>query len=797
MELEKLWSEWKVDEFIGEGSFGKVYRIVREDFGHTYEAALKVIEIPQNQSEYKTIKSEGLSDESAQEYFKSVVEDIVNEFALMSKLKGNSNIVSYEDHSVIPKETEFGWEIFIRMELLTPLFNYLEEHELTVKDVIQLGIDMCKALEVCQKYNIIHRDIKPENIFVSDIGTFKLGDFGIARQLEKTTSGMSKKGTYTYMAPEVYKGLEYNSTVDIYSLGIVLYRFLNNNRAPFMPPAPQQIRYSDKEQANVMRLSGQPMSKPCNAEGRLAEIILKACAYDPKERYESPRVMRQELQALLYTEAEKKLVYPDGDVLINDRNDYVTSTHGLFFNREEKGEQKDSLNLNKEWRDEERTGEKTSFLFRSVEEENRQREEEEERRRQEQERKRIEEEKRREEEEEKKRKEEERLRLEEKRRKEEAEKLRLEEERKQKEKEEQLRIEKEKREEAESLRLEEERQKKEERLRKAEEERRQKEELRKKKEEEKQRQKEELRKKKEELKGKKEQKQAGQKDGSKKKIPVFIVAGVIVVLLLVFLLLSNAKVKVPNVTDIQVAKAEKILKEEGFQIKKTYQMVNGVEEGMVISQKEKFGSKIKKGSDIHLTVCSGTLVSVPNVVGQTLEEARIQLQNAKLLINQQDAYSDDVAEGMVISQEPTEGEVQSGTIVSLVVSKGQQPITIPDLAGKSADKAKEILKNAGLKVTIEKEYSAKVKKDSVISQSIKKGTEVEKGTSVKLVISKGKKPEKKEPSTAGSTPNYTPNSNTYHNNYNSKPSGGSSKPKTPKKDSSQGSDNLDDWELIN
>lgn len=741
MELEKLWSEWKVDEFIGEGSFGKVYRIVREDFGHTYEAALKVIEIPQNQSEYKTIKSEGLSDESVQEYFKSVIEDIVNEFALMSKLKGNSNIVSYEDHSVIPKETEFGWEIFIRMELLTPLFNYLEEHELTVKDVIQLGIDMCKALEVCQKYNIIHRDIKPENIFVSDIGTFKLGDFGIARQLEKTTSGMSKKGTYTYMAPEVYKGLEYNSTVDIYSLGIVLYRFLNNNRAPFMPPAPQQIRYSDKEQANVMRLSGQPMPKPCNAEGRLAEIILKACAYDPKERYESPRVMRQELQALLYTEAEKKLAYPDGDVLTNDKNDYITSTHGLFTNREEKGEQKDGLNLNKEWGNEERTGEKTSFLFRSVEEENRQKEEEEERRRQEQERKRIEEEKRREEEKEKKRKEEERLRLEEKRRKEEAEKLRLEEERKQKEKEEQLRIEKEKREEAERLRLEEERQKKEERLRKAEE----------------RRQKEELRRKKEELKKQKVQKQPENKESSGKKIAVFIAVGVIVVLLLAFLIFPKAKVKVPNVTDMQVTKAEKVLK----------------------------------------------LVSIPNISGKTVEEARALLEDSGLVMSSEEMYSPDVAEGVVISQTPEEGEVATGKTVLVIVSKGPSPVVVPDVKGKPADKVKENLKNVGLKVTIKKEYNSKVKKDRVISQSINNGTEVPKGTAIELVVSKGKKPEKKEPITQRPASNYTSGENTYSNNYsnqssgNSGSSGGSSKPKTPKKDSSQGSDNLDDWELIN
>lgn len=294
------WKDWDVDNLIGEGSFGKVYKISKEDFGYTYKSALKVIEIPQNKSEIKVIRSEGMTDESITSYFKSMVEDIVEEFVLMSKLKGNSNIVSYEDHMVVPKEDEFGWEIYIRMELLTPMLEYLDNHTLSVKEVVQLGIDICNALEVCQKYNIIHRDIKPENIFVSDIGTFKLGDFGIARQLEKTSSGLSKKGTYTYMAPEVYKGMPYDSTVDIYSLGIVMYRFLNNNRSPFMPPAPQTIKFSDKETSNLLRFSGQTLPRPCNANEQLAEIILKACAYDPVERYQKPEEMRNNLQAVLH-----------------------------------------------------------------------------------------------------------------------------------------------------------------------------------------------------------------------------------------------------------------------------------------------------------------------------------------------------------------------------------------------------------------------------------------------------------------------------------------------------------------
>ena len=199
--MERVFKDWTIDKCVGEGAFGKVYRITREDFGHIYEAALKVIEVPQAQSEVDAVRNDGMSEQNVTEYFRSVVEDIVDEFALMSRLKGNSNIVSYEDHSVVPKKDGFGWDIYIRMELLTPLFSHIKEHKMTVRDVIQLGIDICHALEVCQKYNIIHRDIKPENIFVSDIGTYKLGDFGIARQLEKTSSGLSKKGTFTYMAP--------------------------------------------------------------------------------------------------------------------------------------------------------------------------------------------------------------------------------------------------------------------------------------------------------------------------------------------------------------------------------------------------------------------------------------------------------------------------------------------------------------------------------------------------------------------------------------------------------------------
>lgn len=313
--LKKVWPEWKIEGELGEGSFGKVYKIKREDIGGTYYAALKVIRIPKDKNEINAIMTEGMMDKaSATHYFQGMVEEIVKEFAMMEKLKGNTNIVAYEDHKVIPHEDSLGWDILIRMELLTSLTDYMAEHTLGEQEAIKLGIDICRALELCQKYHIIHRDIKPENIFVSEMGDYKLGDFGVARTAEKTSSGMSKKGTYTYMAPEVYRGGAYNATVDLYSLGIVLYRLVNNYRTPFLPPAPQMISFSDKETAQSRRMSGEEFPAPTQGSEALTAVIRKACAYNPKERFADAAQMRRALEGLaVQGETPATAVADDGD----------------------------------------------------------------------------------------------------------------------------------------------------------------------------------------------------------------------------------------------------------------------------------------------------------------------------------------------------------------------------------------------------------------------------------------------------------------------------------------------------
>ena len=322
---------WNVTRLLGEGGYGKVFEIERSEFGQTYRAALKVITVPQSSAEVRSVISEGMSVSQAEAYFHGIVEELMHEFSIMFKLKGTANVVSCEDLRVLEHPDGIGWDILIRMELLHPLLPYVYQHPMARRDIIKLGIDICKALELCQRYNIIHRDIKPENIFISDNGDYKLGDFGIARTIERTTSGLSKKGTYSYMAPEVYAGREYGFSVDTYSLGLVLYRMLNKNRGPFLPQPPEAITFSSREQALGRRISGEALPRPFYGEGRLGEIVLKACAFDPKDRYSSPQQLRQELEAILYTQTDAAVIYPDGDELTMDRESYASARYAAAF----------------------------------------------------------------------------------------------------------------------------------------------------------------------------------------------------------------------------------------------------------------------------------------------------------------------------------------------------------------------------------------------------------------------------------------------------------------------------------
>lgn len=291
------WDEWKVVRAVGKGSFGKVYEIQRSAYGFQESAAMKVLTVPQGEEEIECLRAEGLDEASITQTFHGYIGDIVREYRLMISLKNCPNIVHCDDYKVIRHEQGIGWSVFIKMELLTPLMKALDKVS-TEEQILCLAKDLCYALVTCQKNNILHRDIKPQNIFLASDGCFKLGDFGIAKTIEHTTHATVGIGTYSYMAPEVLNGNAYGPQADIYSLGMVLYWLLNKKRLPFLPLPPENFTSSMAEEARRRRFRGEPLFPPADGSRNFKKIVLKACAFDPKDRYYSAQDMMDALTSL-------------------------------------------------------------------------------------------------------------------------------------------------------------------------------------------------------------------------------------------------------------------------------------------------------------------------------------------------------------------------------------------------------------------------------------------------------------------------------------------------------------------
>ena len=296
-QVQGIWQDWHIEEEIGRGSFGCVYRAVKRDIIESH-SAIKVISIPNDPAELESLYSEGLTEAEAAHYYKQAVDSIAEEIQVMRSIKGKPHIVSLEDYSTEKQENGIGWNIYIRMELLTPLSKWLSDKEPTEEAAIQLGKDMCSALAACHAHSILHRDIKPDNIFVDDDGDFKLGDFGISRRLDPLTQHLTRIGTPNFMSPEVYNGQSYDSRADIYSLGLVLFWLLNKKRLPFLSTDKALLSTTERKESLARRMSGDAIPTPCNASAELAQIIQKACAYKPEDRYQSGEEMKRALSAL-------------------------------------------------------------------------------------------------------------------------------------------------------------------------------------------------------------------------------------------------------------------------------------------------------------------------------------------------------------------------------------------------------------------------------------------------------------------------------------------------------------------
>ena len=304
-----VWPGWEVVDKLGEGSFGGVYEIRRTLPDGTVErAALKKLTVPRDPAEIKELYAQNYDSASITEHFKEQMQELVQEYRFMQELSRNSYVVHCQDLRTVQHDDGIGWDIYIQMELLTPLKAWLTERY-DERKVVRLGLNLCGALNGCHQRNIIHRDIKPENILVTEDGKFKLGDFGIAKVSEKTATG-TLTGTYSYMAPEVANRQHYGAAADIYSLGLVMYWMMNERTLPFLPLSKKIPSGLQRQEAQDRRFSGEEIPAPLNGSLELTRIVLKACAFNPEDRYHSVQELAEDLRNL---PRNASIVVPDTD----------------------------------------------------------------------------------------------------------------------------------------------------------------------------------------------------------------------------------------------------------------------------------------------------------------------------------------------------------------------------------------------------------------------------------------------------------------------------------------------------
>ncbi len=244
--------------------------------------------------------------------------DLSNDEKFIRRFKREALSVSNLSHPNIVEVYDVGEEdgnYYIVMEYIEgkTLKQLLQKRgALTLNEVIDIMTQLTDGLAHAHEAYIIHRDIKPQNIMIEDNGLVKITDFGIAMALNSTqlTQTNSVMGSVHYLPPEQANGKGSTVKSDIYSLGILMYELLTGS-VPFKGDTAVEIALKHMKE-KIPSIRKQNPTIPQSVEN----IILKATAKNPKNRYDNVRDMYKDLQTALQRDNEKRLVYeyPENDL---------------------------------------------------------------------------------------------------------------------------------------------------------------------------------------------------------------------------------------------------------------------------------------------------------------------------------------------------------------------------------------------------------------------------------------------------------------------------------------------------
>lgn len=238
---------------------------------------VKVISVPASQVQLDALLLSGAypSTEAALKYFQELSNEITAEAALLQKLSRLEGFQSYEAWQIEPMEDGTGFDVYLLGEYVMTLERRTRTGGLTHLNAVNLGLDLCAALSVCRRNGFLYVDLKPENIVISENRGYQIGDIGFIRLSSLKYASLPEQYHSAYTAPEITDAFSaLNTTIDTYAVGMILYQVFNDGRLP-----------EDSTE----------LTAPAYADPEMAQIILKACAADPADRWQDPLEMGQAL----------------------------------------------------------------------------------------------------------------------------------------------------------------------------------------------------------------------------------------------------------------------------------------------------------------------------------------------------------------------------------------------------------------------------------------------------------------------------------------------------------------------
>ena len=243
---------------------------------------VKIISIPASYTQLEALLLSGAYTnlESAGIYFKSLADGIAEEAAISQNLSQLEGFLPIKNCQIVPSEEGCGFDVYLLSEYRNTLDQQFRREAMTHLGAINLGLDLCAALTVCRRSGYLYVNLKPNNVYVAAPNSFRIGDIGFLKLDSLKYTSLPDRYRSQYTAPEIsdaYSTL--NTTIDVYAVGLILYQTFNDGALPFRgDSAPLEC-----------------FPPPAYADYEMAEIILKACAPDPAQRYQDPVEMGQAL----------------------------------------------------------------------------------------------------------------------------------------------------------------------------------------------------------------------------------------------------------------------------------------------------------------------------------------------------------------------------------------------------------------------------------------------------------------------------------------------------------------------